>query len=85
MWFEHSEVWAATMIPTDPSTRESSSMMIEYSMYPIRRRPAPPENRAHIPQAAEFADDFEQNVALVPLHDVRRDFRLGELATALRR
>ena len=32
MWFEQSEVCAATMIPTEPSTRDSSSMMIEYSM-----------------------------------------------------
>ena len=29
---EQSEVWAATMMPTEPSTRDSSSMMMEYSM-----------------------------------------------------
>ena len=31
MWFEHSDVCAATMMPTDPSTRESSSMAVTYS------------------------------------------------------
>src|SRR6476620_4626883 len=39
IWFEQSEVCAATMIPTDPSTRESSSIAVTYSTYPI---PAPP-------------------------------------------
>src|SRR5271157_2834572 len=39
MWFAQSEVWAATMMPTDPSTRESSSMAVTYSTYPM---PAPP-------------------------------------------
>ena len=32
MWLEHSDVWAATMMPTEPSTRESSSMAMTYSM-----------------------------------------------------
>ena len=32
MWLVHSEVWAATMMPTEPSTRDSSSMAITYSM-----------------------------------------------------
>ena len=36
---------AATMMPTDPSTRESSSMMMEYSTYPI---PAPPSSSGKI-------------------------------------
>ena len=31
MWFEQSEVCAATMMPTEPSTRESSSMAVTYS------------------------------------------------------
>ena len=31
MWFEQSEVCAATMMPTEPSTRDSSSMAITYS------------------------------------------------------
>src|SRR5438132_108050 len=41
MWFEQSEVCAATIIPTEPSTRESSSMAVAYSTYPI---PAPPSS-----------------------------------------
>src|SRR5436190_5433715 len=41
IWFEHSEVCAATMIPTEPSTRESSSMAVTYSTYPM---PAPPSS-----------------------------------------
>src|ERR1017187_239137 len=39
MWFEQRDVCAATMIPTEPSTRASSSMAVTYSTYPI---PAPP-------------------------------------------
>src|SRR5579863_10708723 len=39
MWFEHSELWAATIRPTEPSTRDNSSITIEYSRYPS---PAPP-------------------------------------------
>ena len=39
MWFEHSDVCAATIIPTDPSTRESSATAVAYSTYPM---PAPP-------------------------------------------
>ena len=31
IWFEHSEVCAATMMPTEPSTRESSSIAVTYS------------------------------------------------------
>jgi hypothetical protein len=31
MWFEQSELCAATEMPTEPSTRESSSMMATYS------------------------------------------------------
>ena len=31
MWFEHRDVCAATMMPTDPSTRESSAMAVTYS------------------------------------------------------
>src|SRR6266567_847413 len=41
MWFEQSDVCAATMIPTEPSTRESSSIAVTYSTYPI---PAPPSS-----------------------------------------
>ena len=32
IWFEQSEVCAATLMPTDPSTRESSSIAVAYSM-----------------------------------------------------
>src|SRR5579862_5111947 len=32
MWFEQSELCAAIMMPTEPSTRESSSMAITYSI-----------------------------------------------------
>src|SRR5215467_6677279 len=39
MWFEQSDVCAATMMPTEPSTRESSSIAVTYSTYPM---PAPP-------------------------------------------
>src|SRR5437660_5213887 len=39
MWFEQNELCAATEIPTEPSTRESSSIAVAYSTYP---RPAPP-------------------------------------------
>src|SRR5436853_6305330 len=39
IWFEPREVCAATMIPTDPSTRDSSSIAETYSTYPM---PAPP-------------------------------------------
>ncbi len=31
IWLEQSELWAATVIPTEPSTRESSSIAITYS------------------------------------------------------
>ncbi len=31
IWFEHNDVWAATMMPTDPSTRESSATAVTYS------------------------------------------------------
>src|SRR6266568_1821932 len=41
IWFEPSEVWAATMMPTEPSTRESSSIAVTYSTYPM---PAPPSS-----------------------------------------
>src|SRR5207245_7193906 len=41
IWFEHSEVCAATIRPTEPSTRESSSMAVTYSTYPM---PAPPSS-----------------------------------------
>src|SRR6266700_6123258 len=41
IWFEQSEVCAATIIPTEPSTRESSSIAVAYSTYPI---PAPPSS-----------------------------------------
>src|SRR3954464_2598617 len=39
MWFEQSDGGGDTMMPIEPSTRESSSMMVTYSTYPI---PAPP-------------------------------------------
>src|ERR1700758_5066556 len=45
MWFEQSEVCAATMMPTDPSTRDNSSIAVTYSMYPI---PAPPYSAGKI-------------------------------------
>src|SRR5882762_9188824 len=32
MWFEHSELCAATIKPTEPSTRDSSSIATAYSM-----------------------------------------------------
>src|SRR6266702_1442500 len=37
MWFVHSELCAATIIPTLPSTRDNSSIASTYSTYP---RPA---------------------------------------------
>src|ERR1700761_4756593 len=45
MWFEHSELCAATVMPTEPSTRESSSTAMTYSTYP---RPAPPYSAGKI-------------------------------------
>src|SRR5574341_652556 len=55
MWFEHSDVCAATEIPTEPSTRDNSSMTVAYSTYP---RPAPPYSSGKItpikPSSASF-------------------------------
>src|ERR1700733_10137150 len=39
MWLVQSELCAGTMMPIEPSTRESSSMMMAYSAFPM---PAPP-------------------------------------------
>src|SRR4051812_39747073 len=39
MWLEHSELCAATIMPMEPSTRDSSSTAMTYSTYP---EPAPP-------------------------------------------
>ena len=42
------------------------------------------EDGAHVAELAEFPDDFERKgLRFVPLHDVRRDLRLGELANGL--
>ena len=42
------------------------------------------EDRAHVAELAEFADDFErEGLRLVPLHDVRRDLGFGELPNGL--
>src|SRR6185295_14036700 len=55
MWLEHSELCAATEIPTEPSTRDNSSMIVAYSTYPI---PAPPYSSGKItpvsPSSASF-------------------------------
>src|SRR5271167_4973271 len=45
MWFVHSELCAATIIPTLPSTRLNSSIASTYSTYPI---PAPPSSSGKI-------------------------------------
>ena len=42
------------------------------------------EDRAHVAELAELADDFErEGLRLVPLHDVGRDLGLGELPNSL--
>ena len=42
------------------------------------------EDGAHVAELAEFPDDFErEGLRFVPLHDVRGDFRLGELPDGL--
>src|SRR5271165_948431 len=45
IWFEQSEVCAATVMPKEPSTRESSSTAVTYSTYPM---PAPPYSAGKI-------------------------------------
>src|ERR1700704_1992804 len=55
MWLLHSELCAATINPTDPSTRDSSSIAIAYSMYP---RSAPPYSSGKITPKSPISASF---------------------------
>src|SRR5271154_2034147 len=55
MWFVHSELCAATIIPTLPSTRDSSSTASTYSTYPF---PAPPNDSGKITPSSPTSPSF---------------------------
>src|SRR5258708_23518384 len=55
IWLLHSELCAATISPTDPSTRDSSSIAVAYSMYP---RSAPPYSSGKITPKSPISASF---------------------------
>ena len=85
MWFEQSDVCAATMMPTDPSTRDEfldgrDVLDVAHARAAVFGR----EDRAHQPELAQFLDRRQREFAgLVPLHDVRSNLAFGKLAHAL--
>ena len=82
MWFEPSEVCAATVMPTEPSTRDSSSIG-GYVLDVAHARAAVFDGKDGPQQAqsAQFLHRFQGKFAgFVPLHDIGRNFALGELA-----
>ena len=85
MWFEHSDVCAATMIPNRPihPRKLFDGGDVLHVPHPraaqLRRK-----DDAHQPQLAQFFDGRQRKIArLVPLADVRRDLALGKFAHAL--
>ncbi len=76
---------AATMMPTEPSTR--AQFLDDDGVLDVAEPGAAQllrEDRAHVAELAEFANDFErEDLRFVPLHDVGRDFGLGEFADGL--
>src|SRR5437870_1965942 len=74
MWLEHSELCAAMINPTEPSTRASLFDLTQ-------PRPAILFRKDHAEQAhfRELRNNFHRKMGrFIPLHHVRCDFALGE-------